>query len=129
MRAFRHPLLLALIAASATLFTPLSHAQSKSELVIGTTAGSNIEVLRRGIQPQLEQQGYKVKLVEFSDYVQPNHALAQGSLDANYFQHIIYLKNFAEKNKLDLVRHRAGPDRPARSVLQAPRQPRRTAGW
>lgn len=112
MRAFRHPLLLALIAASATLFTPLSHAQSKSELVIGTTAGSNIEVLRRGIQPQLEQQGYKVKLVEFSDYVQPNHALAQGSLDANYFQHIIYLKNFAEKNKLDLVNIVQGPIAP-----------------
>ena len=33
--------------------------------------------------PILEKKGYKVKLVEFNDSVQPNLALAQGSLDAN----------------------------------------------
>jgi D-methionine transport system substrate-binding protein len=43
----------------------------------------------------LEKKGYTVKLVEFNDYVQPNLALAQGSLDANLFQHIIYLKKFS----------------------------------
>ena len=48
-------------------------------------------MLKRGIVPQLEKEGYKVKLVEFNDYVQPNMALAQGSLDANLFQHIAYL--------------------------------------
>lgn len=103
------------LSVAALSFGGLSlpaHAQAKKELVIGTTAGSNIEVLKRGIQPQLEKQGYKVKLVEFSDYVQPNHALAQGALDANFFQHIIYLKNFASKNKLDLVDLVQGPIAP-----------------
>lgn len=108
----RHLVLGAAIASLAFATAPAFAQAAKKELVIGTTAGSNIEVLRRGIQPQLEQKGYKVKLVEFSDYVQPNHALAQGALDANYFQHIIYLKNFAEKNKLDLADVVQGPIAP-----------------
>jgi D-methionine transport system substrate-binding protein len=108
----RHLVVGSLAAAALVSLGPVAQAQAKKELTIGTTAGSNIEVLRRGIQPQLEKQGYKVKLVEFSDYVQPNHALAQGSLDANYFQHIIYLRNFAEKNKLDLVDVVQGPIAP-----------------
>lgn len=112
MSFIRRHLVLGAVAAAVALSGTAALAQSKKELTIGTTAGSNIEVLKRGIQPQLEQKGYKVKLVEFSDYVQPNHALAQGALDANYFQHIIYLKNFAEKNKLDLVDVVQGPIAP-----------------
>jgi D-methionine transport system substrate-binding protein len=112
MSLLRRQLILGALAAAIGLAGNFAHAQAKKDLTIGTTAGSNIEVLRRGIVPQLEQKGYKIKLVEFSDYVQPNHALAQGSLDANYFQHIIYLKNFAEKNKLDLVDIVQGPIAP-----------------
>src|SRR5690606_49516 len=37
------------------------------------------------------------------DYVQPNLALAQGSLDANLFQHISYLNRFKEDKKLDII--------------------------
>jgi len=40
------------------------------------------------------------------------HALYQGALDANYFQHVIYLRNFAERNKLDLVEVVQGPIAP-----------------
>jgi D-methionine transport system substrate-binding protein len=100
-------LCVALAAATAPAF-----AQGKKELVIGATAGSNTEVLRLGIQPQLERKGYKVKIVEFNDYVQPNLALANGALDLNYFQHIIYLKKFAADQKLDLVDIVQGPIAP-----------------
>ncbi len=75
----------------------------KKNLVIGGTAGSNFDQLKLGIVPILEKKGYKVKLVEFNDYVQPNLALAQGSLDANFFQHLVYLKKFAADQKLDIV--------------------------
>lgn len=99
---------------------PLSaHAQAaekkdadKKELVIGATAGSNLEVLRLGIKPLLEKQGYRVKLVEFNDYVQPNIALAQGALDANFFQHTIYLNRFRQDRQLDLVEVVKGPMAP-----------------
>ncbi len=91
-----------------------AHAQdpAKKDLVIGGTAGSNADQLKAGIVPILEKKGYKVKLVEFNDYVQPNLALAQGSLDANFFQHQVYLKKFAADQKLDIVELVQGPIAP-----------------
>jgi len=80
-----------------------AHAQEKKTLILGATAGSNFDQLKLGIKPVLEKKGYTVKLVEFNDYVQPNLALAQGSLDANLFQHIIYLKKFSADKGLNLV--------------------------
>lgn len=117
MRIHRRILLLGLAAASISTVSlsfglSAAHAQDKKEIVVGATAGSNTDVLRLGIQPQLEKQGYKLKIVEFNDYVQPNLALAQGSLDANFFQHIIYLKKFAADQKLDLVDIVQGPIAP-----------------
>ena len=50
--------------------------------------------------------------MEFNDYVQPNLALAQGSLDANFFQHRVYLQKFAADQKLDLVELVQGPIAP-----------------
>jgi D-methionine transport system substrate-binding protein len=70
--------------------------------VIGTSAGPYADQVKLGIKPILEKQGYKVKLVEFNDYIQPNYALAEGSLDANIFQHIIYLTKFSADHKLAL---------------------------
>lgn len=82
--------------------TPAAFAQSKN-VTIGATAGPNYDQLKLGIKPVLESKGYKVRLIEFNDYVQPNIALAQGSLDANLFQHVIYLKKFAADKGLDLI--------------------------
>ena len=89
-----------------------AQSASKKDLVIGGTAGSNIDQLKAGIVPILEKKGYKVKLVEFNDYVQPNQALAQGSLDANFFQHRVYLQKFTADQKLDLVELVQGPIAP-----------------
>ena len=75
-------------------------ARDPKQLVIGTSAGPYADQIKLGIKPILEQQGYKVKVVEFNDYIQPNFALAEGSLDANVFQHIVYLTKFASENKL-----------------------------
>ena len=70
------------IAGSAFAADP-----NKKEIVFGATAGPYSDQIRIGIKPILEKQGYTVKIVEFNDYIQPNFALAQGSLDANAFQH------------------------------------------
>lgn len=59
-------------------------------------------MVTKAIAPLLEEKGYEVKNTEFSDYIQPNNALANGDLDANLFQHSIYLDAFAKENKLDL---------------------------
>ena len=89
------------VAALAAIHLPAS-AQAKKELVIGATAGPYADQVKFGIKPILESKGYKVKVVEFNDYIQPNFALAQGDLDANAFQHIVYLTKFATENKLAL---------------------------
>jgi D-methionine transport system substrate-binding protein len=91
----------ALIAAFASGANP-AHARDPKELVIGTSAGPYADQVKGGIKPILERQGYKVKVIEFNDYIQPNFALAEGSLDANVFQHIVYLTRFAREHKLAL---------------------------
>lgn len=48
-------------------------------------------------------EGITVELVDFSDYNQPNPALAEGEVDLNQFQHIIYLADYNEANGQDLV--------------------------
>lgn len=53
--------------------------------------------------PLLEKEGYKVEITEFTDYVQPNTALSEGSLDANYFQHLPYLNEQNSSKGLNLV--------------------------
>src|SRR5450830_691292 len=72
----------------------LAQSASKKELVIGGTAGSNIDQLKAGIVPLLEKKGY------------------QGALDANFFQHRVYLRKFAADQKLDLVELVQGPIAP-----------------
>jgi len=67
---------------------------------LGATAGCFADQIRWGIQPILEKKGYTIELTEFSDYIQPNIALAEGSLDANTFQHVVYLVKFASERKL-----------------------------
>ena len=51
------------------------------------------------IAPVLAKEGVKLESIEFSDYIQPNLALADGSLDANLFQHKPYMDDFAKEHK------------------------------
>ena len=81
--------------------TTTEDTESK-DIKLGATAGPYSDMLKKAIIPQLEDKGYKVDLVEFSDYVQPNIALNGGDIDANLFQHTIYLENFEQQNDMDL---------------------------
>ncbi len=90
-------------AAQASSAAPASAAVAeKKEIVIGTTTGDFADMVKE-VTPVLEKQGYTVKLVEFTDYIRPNQALAEGSLDINIFQHKPYLDDFKKKRNLDLV--------------------------
>ncbi|MBE6071750.1 MAG: MetQ/NlpA family ABC transporter substrate-binding protein [Clostridium butyricum] len=51
----------------------------------------------------LEKEGYTVEITEFNDYVQPNTAVSEGDLDANFFQHKPYLDEQNSSNNLGLV--------------------------
>ena len=85
-------------------------ADTKTEadkvIKIGATPSPHEEILK-AMEPEFEARGYKLEVVPFSDYVQPNKALDSGELDANYFQHEPYLLDFNKENNLTLVN--AGP--------------------
>ncbi|MEK4908713.1 MetQ/NlpA family ABC transporter substrate-binding protein [Niallia sp. FSL M8-0099] len=74
----------------------------KKEINIGATSGPYADMVKKAIKPILEEKGYKVEITEFTDYVQPNKALADGSIDANLFQHKIYMESFAQQNNIEL---------------------------
>ncbi|MYL37908.1 MetQ/NlpA family ABC transporter substrate-binding protein [Halobacillus litoralis] len=77
-------------------------AEEKKTIRFGATSGPYSDMVNEAIAPLLEEKGYEVTNKEFTDYVQPNKALANGDLDANLFQHKIYLESFAEEHNLDL---------------------------
>ena len=83
--------------------TDAGQGTESKEIELGATAGPYSDMLKKAIIPGLEEKGYTVKLTEFSDYIQPNNALDNGDIDANLFQHTIYLEDFAEKNKMELT--------------------------
>ena len=60
---------------------------------MGASPTPHAEILTEAAK-LLQPQGYTVKIVEYSDYVQPNMALDSKDLDANYFQHKPYLDDF-----------------------------------
>ncbi|MGV1004151.1 MAG: MetQ/NlpA family ABC transporter substrate-binding protein [Candidatus Nanopelagicales bacterium] len=60
-------------------------------LKIGATPVPHAEILEH-IKAKAQEEGLNIEIVEYSDYVQPNTALSEGKLDANYFQHLPYLE-------------------------------------
>jgi len=77
-------LALAFAAAGASVL-----AQDKP-IKIGATAGPHSQILEQ-VKKVAERDGLKIQIVEFSDYIQPNAALAAGDLDANSYQHKPFL--------------------------------------
>jgi D-methionine transport system substrate-binding protein len=69
--------------------------QAVSELSVGATPVPHAELLNL-IKDDLAAQNITLKVVEFTDYVQPNVAVISGDIDANFFQHIPYLETNTE---------------------------------
>ncbi len=76
--------------------------KSEKTIRLGVCAGPYGDMFKEAIQPELEEKGYTIELREFSDYVQPNNALAENEIDVNMFQHSTYLKKFSEDHSLKL---------------------------
>ncbi len=90
---------LALCLAAAAILTLLcacgSPASSKTETTtvkIGVT-GSFYEDLWQPAKELLKKDGIDLQIVQFSDFVTPNNALANGEIDLNAFQHRVYLES------------------------------------
>lgn len=84
-----------LLAFAALLGTAslVCTAQAAGTITVGASPTPHAEILAEAAK-LLKPQGYVLKIVEYSDYVQPNVALDSKELDANYFQHKPYLDDF-----------------------------------
>ncbi|MGF0172861.1 MetQ/NlpA family ABC transporter substrate-binding protein [Streptomyces sp. Marseille-Q5077] len=72
-------------------------------LVVGATAVPAGEVLTYVKDDLAAKAGLKLEIREFTDYVLPNTALQEGSLDANLYQNEPYLDEFNKSKGTDLV--------------------------
>lgn len=91
--------MLRLIAAALALSAGMAAAE---DIKVGVTPGEHAEIMEQ-IVPLAAAKGLNIDVVEFSDYVVPNTALADGDLNANSFQHVPFLENQIKDRGFDLV--------------------------
>ena len=94
---------IAAVMTTAILFTGCGDdgsktAQDVKTLKIGATPVPHAEMLEQ-IKPTLKNENINLEIIEFNDYVQPNTALNDKELDANFFQHEPYLNDFIKEHK------------------------------
>jgi D-methionine transport system substrate-binding protein len=69
---------------------------------VGVTAGPHAQIMEV-VKEQAAKDGLNIKIIEFTDYVQPNAALAAGDLDMNSYQHQPYLDSAIKDRGYKLV--------------------------
>ena len=88
-------------AATATP-TDTAAASDDKTITVGASATPHAEILEQ-VKDALAAEGYTLNIVTYDDYVLPNKALADGEIDANYFQHQPYLDSYNKENGTTLV--------------------------
>ncbi|MBY5922347.1 methionine ABC transporter substrate-binding lipoprotein MetQ [Ferrimonas balearica] len=92
-----------LIAGAAALALTACGGNDENVLKLGAMAGPEAQVAEVAAKLAKEQFGLEVEIVPFTDYVTPNAALNDGSIDINAFQHRPYLDGQVEARGYDLV--------------------------
>ena len=99
-------ILLTVVFAAGLLLTGCGAKQdtaaASKEIVVGASSTPHAEILEQVVE-DLKAQGYTLTIKIFDDYVLPNQALSDGTLDANYFQHTPYLNSYNESNGTNLA--------------------------
>lgn len=91
-----------LVFCFSTFLVSCGTKNSENKLIIGVSPVPHKEIVEL-IKDDLKAENINLEIVEFNDYVQPNLALKEKSLDANFFQHIPYMESFGKENNIDLV--------------------------
>ncbi len=73
-----------------------------TEISVAASPAPHAEILEVA-KTILAEKGVSLKIIEFTDYVQPNMVVDSGEIDANYFQHFPYLDDFNNEQGTDLV--------------------------
>lgn len=94
--------LLLLVAIIPGLTSCAKNNIDDKNIVVGATAVPHAEILKT-IKSYIEDNGYKLTIKEFSEYTLLNPSVVDGSLDANFFQHLPFLEDYNTNNKTDLT--------------------------
>lgn len=86
--------------------------EEKTEIKLGTSPGPYSELFIEAIQPILEEDGYTVETTDFTELLQADIALDEGSIDLNVDQHTAYYENFNNEKKSNLTKVTAIPTVP-----------------
>ena len=92
----------AVIVLALVLALSCTSAFAATKIRVGATPAPHAEILEVA-KNILAEQDIELEIVEFNDYIMPNNAVESGELDANYFQHLLYLNDFNEQNGTHLV--------------------------
>lgn len=88
----------------AAAFAVLAAGTALAETIkVGVTPGEHAEIMEK-VKEVAAPKGLDIEILEFSDYVVPNQALADGDLNANSFQHQPYLDNQIKQHGYHIVR-------------------------
>ena len=90
------------LAIALTLALAACGGGDSKTIKVGATPAPHAEILEV-VEDILAQDGYTLEIVEYDDYVTPNNSVEDGSLDANYFQHITYMNEFNAEHGTHLV--------------------------
>ncbi len=77
-------------------------ALAGSKITVAASPTPHAEILKIA-QDILAKKDITLKIIEFTDYVQPNNVVENGEVDANYFQHVPYLDDFNDQNGTHIV--------------------------
>jgi D-methionine transport system substrate-binding protein len=91
-----------ILGSVITLLLTQAVLSKNNHIIFGVAPGPYGDLVKQAVIPGLQKKGYRVEIKEFSDYVQPNIALANKSIDANLYQHRLYLEKFSADKGLQL---------------------------
>jgi D-methionine transport system substrate-binding protein len=94
--------IIAILSVSLISLLAVPALMAQDKIRVGTTSGADVEILEKA-RDVAAKSGLTVEIIEFSDYVRPNLALADKDVDLNAFQHVPYLESFISERKLDLI--------------------------
>ncbi|MGI9277434.1 MAG: MetQ/NlpA family ABC transporter substrate-binding protein [Endozoicomonas sp.] len=91
------------LVATSVMLVGCGDTTVDDALRVGVIAGPEADVMQVAADIAEKEHGVTVKLIEFSDYVAPNTALSEGSIDVNAFQHRPYLDSMVRDRGFELT--------------------------
>ena len=87
--------------------------EEKTTIKVGTSPGPYSELFLEAVKPILEEKGYTIERTDFTELLQADIALSEGSVDLNVDQHTAYMENFNAEKGAELAKLTPIPTVPA----------------